>query len=324
MMADKAEQLRSTLGATIRESAAGRRAAPTAGAPASRVPARDLGVDRDRDAREIATDQLVPDPDQPRRHFDPEALEVMAASLRSRGQLQPIRVRWGGDSLAKWVIISGERRYRGALLAGLDKVKAIITEAAGGDVLTDQLIENIVREDLDPIEEAEAFRKLMADEGLSQRQLADRLGISQGRVAQRVKLLELPEGVRARVEMGELAASSAYALTQAPEGLRERIAEEAVAGDLSRSEVQERVDRALRESPGRSPRAGKGRGGAKARASRASGLMTARKIRTDSKIRITAERAAPFDRPALRAALLEAVAVVSAEIDEDGPRPGGD
>ncbi|HMB08623.1 MAG TPA: ParB/RepB/Spo0J family partition protein, partial [Isosphaeraceae bacterium] len=115
------------------------------------------GAARIKDALAIKLEQIAPDPNQPRKEFDAESLEELAASLKARGQLQPIRVRWD-ESLIKWIIISGERRYRAAVLAGLPSLTCIETTRplTEEDLLEDQLVENALRQDLKPIEQARA------------------------------------------------------------------------------------------------------------------------------------------------------------------------
>lgn len=309
----KAEQLAKTLGANIAESTStGRAGGPPSAIPARRVDPKEVGVGRAKEVKEIELDRIVPDPDQPRKHFDPEAMETLSVSLKERGQMQPIRVRWS-ESLGLYTIISGERRYRGAMMAGLKTLTCVVSTTTNPiDVLADQLIENIVRENLDPMEEAEGFKQMMDMEGLSQRALAELLGISQGRVAQRVALLDLPEPIREQVAREELAPSSAYLISTAPKEAQVELAAEAAGSKLSRAEVQERVDRANQDKPSKA-------GGPKkstARADKAAGLVAVRKIKTDAKIKITAERTSPFDRAALLAALRQAAEIVAAEIEE--------
>src|SRR5262245_10602659 len=131
-----------------------------------------------REACAIRVDRIVPDPEQPRKEFDPEALARLAESLKTRGQLQPIRVRWD-QSRGGYVVVVGERRWRAAQLAGLETVTCVVVTGAptAAELLEDQLVENALREDLKPVEQARAFRTLMRDLGLTQQQLADRLQI---------------------------------------------------------------------------------------------------------------------------------------------------
>ena len=125
----------------------------------------------------LAISQIVPDPDQPRAEFSQEALERLALSIREKGQLSPIRVRWS-EELEKWTIICGERRWRAMVRAGLAEIDCYFDEGesvAFQEILEQQLIENCLREDLQPIEEAEAFASLMKLNGWTGKQVADAL-----------------------------------------------------------------------------------------------------------------------------------------------------
>ena len=127
---------------------------------------RFTGLGRIKNAFLIPLDRIAPDPNQPRKDFKPEALERLAVSLKERGQLQPIRVRWNAP-LDRWIIIAGERRWRAAALAGMATVAAVeasqpLTE---DEILEDQLVENCVRSDLLPVEQARAFKTLMESRG---------------------------------------------------------------------------------------------------------------------------------------------------------------
>jgi ParB family chromosome partitioning protein len=174
------------------------------------------GCTRIKDALSIDVTRIIPDPHQPRKEFDEAALDELAASLKTRGQLQPIRVRWA-ERLGMWVIIAGERRFRAALRAGLETVACIEARgeaAASGDVLEDQLVENCLREDLKPIEQARAFKTLMERRGWSYRELGEFLHISKGKIAKTLALLDLAEPVAAMVEQGALAPIAAYEISR--------------------------------------------------------------------------------------------------------------
>ena len=191
------------LGGNIRESMgadgpAGAGGPLPAGAPPG--PSRYRGVTRPRDALTIGVDRIMPDPDQPRKEFDEGPLADLAGSLRARGQLQPIRVRWSPEA-DRWVIIAGERRYRAALRAGLGSL--ICVEVPGSptpeEVLEEQLVENALREDLRPIEQARAYKALVDRRGCSIRQLAESLHVSHTAVSRALALLGLPEDLQGRV-----------------------------------------------------------------------------------------------------------------------------
>jgi ParB family chromosome partitioning protein len=220
---------------------------------ARRMPARLEGVARDKEAARIAIDRIVRDPGQPREEFDEESLRRLADSLRQRGQLQPIRVRWD-DEQGKYVILIGERRWRAAQMAGLSSLSCIIVEGELSDVerLSIQLVENALREDLRPIEQAKAYQTLMESHGWSGNQLAKELHIAQASVAKALALLDLPQQIQDQVDRGALAASVAYEVSKLPaDEQRIELAEAAVNEKLTRSEVAEAVKavRARRPTP---------------------------------------------------------------------------
>jgi len=206
-----------------------------------------------REACAIRLDRIVADPDQPRKEFDPESLDRLAESLKSRGQLQPIRVRWD-QGRGVYVVVVGERRWRAARLAGLESLVCVVAagDPSDAEILEDQLVENALRQDLKPVEQARAYRRLMERLGLTQQQLADKLQISQATVSQCLSLLDLAGPVQERVDAGELAPSAAYEVGKiADPAIQAEVASAAVAGKLTRSEVAEVVQavRARREAP---------------------------------------------------------------------------
>jgi ParB family chromosome partitioning protein len=154
-------------------------------------------------------DELRPARSQPRQRFDDAALEGLAASLRASGVLQPLVVRRveGG-----YEIIAGERRWRAARKAGLTEVPVLVKEAADAEALTLALEENLQREDLNPIEEAEALRRLLEEHGRTQEDLARRLGRDRSSIANSLRLLKLPREVQDRLAAGELSAGHGKAL----------------------------------------------------------------------------------------------------------------
>jgi ParB family chromosome partitioning protein len=160
---------------------------------------------------EIPIDRLRPNPHQPRYHFDPEALEELAASIRQHGILQPLLV--SEDSPDRYLLITGERRWRAARLAGLATVPAVIRERVEGEQQLElALVENLQRRDLTPLEESRAFEQLRAGLGLSQREIADRVGMDRSTVANSLRLLKLPSEVQEMVERGDLSAGHGRAL----------------------------------------------------------------------------------------------------------------
>jgi ParB family transcriptional regulator, chromosome partitioning protein len=257
----KLDDLRRSMGANVTESASRRDQAvsPITASLASLSSARTAGVARSKNALEVALDRIEPDPAQPREEFDPEALERLAASMKQRGQLQPVRVRWD-EGRGVYVLICGERRWRAAKMAGLSTLACVVSEGQvdAGELLALQLIENCVREDLAPIEQARAYRTLMDRAGWSGNRLSQELGINQSSVVHALALLELPSDVQGHVEQGELSPSTAYELSKAGDAETIRaVAEEVISSGLTRAEAVERV----RKAAGRT----KGRGGNKAR-----------------------------------------------------------
>lgn len=253
------DQLAARFGGNVMESmGAGRGAASGFGMPAPAVPretARYAGCVRAKAALLIETGRIAPDPNQPRKEFDEESLDQLAGSLRERGQLQPIRVRWD-EQMERWVIIAGERRWRAAVRAGIPQLAAV--EASGpmteDEILEDQLIENCLREDLRPIEQARAYKALMATRGLSIRQLGERLRIGHGTIAKAVALLNLPGEIQEAVDSGAIAAGTAYQLSKVEDPAEQaELAKEAAEGRLRRDEVEDRTRRP-REGRGGRPR----------------------------------------------------------------------
>jgi ParB family chromosome partitioning protein len=165
----------------------------------------------------IATADIHPNPAQPRRHFSEESLQELAASLKRHGLIQPVLVRPHGQG---YQIVAGERRWRAAQRAQLHDIKAIVRELSDEQTLEIALIENIQRQDLNPIEEAEAYRKLCDDFGHSQSELAAIVEKSRSHVANMMRLLELPVFVRDLVIEGKLSMGHARALLGANDGAR--------------------------------------------------------------------------------------------------------
>jgi ParB family chromosome partitioning protein len=159
--------------------------------------------------RMLPIGQIDPNRDQPRRSFDEEGLKELAASIEAVGVLQPIIVAPSGD---RFTIIAGERRYRASRLAGLDEIPAIVRDWDSQKRLEAALIENLQRDDLNPVEEAMGVRRLMDEAGLTQEKAAERLGKSRPAVANLLRLLTLPDSVKALLAEGKLSAGHARAL----------------------------------------------------------------------------------------------------------------
>src|SRR6516165_4885052 len=214
-----------------------------------------------RDVRLITVDQIMPDPSQPREEFDEESLKRLAHSLDTRGQLQPIRVRWSEDE-GKWMIIAGERRWRAARQSKMVRELACIVvdrAMSSEEILHDQLVENCLREDLQPIEQAKAFRRVMEAKAWSATRMAEELGISTPTVTRALALLRLPDDIQEAVDAGALPPRSAAEIASLdyPEERRE-LALETLAHNLTRDQVTEEVQKrkAARGGPrkGRRPR----------------------------------------------------------------------
>ncbi len=194
--------------------------------------------------REIAVADIAPHPSQPRRHFDEAALDELAASIAERGVLQPIVVRPAGD---RYQIVAGERRWRAAQRARLHAIPAIVRDFADDATLEVALIENIQREQLNAVEEGEAYRRLIADYGHTQEALAQRLHKSRSHVANLIRLGDLPEAVRAMVANGRLSMGHARALVGLDNA--EALAEQVVKGDLSVRATEALVKKVKKPAP---------------------------------------------------------------------------
>jgi ParB family chromosome partitioning protein len=226
-------------------------------ATALKKPARLEGVSKEKAAARIAIERLIGDPDQPRDEFDEAALDRLADSLKTRGQLQPIRVRWD-EGRGVYVILVGERRWRAARRAGLTELSCVIEDhpVPADERLVIQLVENALREDLRPVEQARAYKALMEAKGWSGNQLAKELHVAQSSVVRALSLLELPVVVQSQVEQGTLAATVAAELTRLPTSEAQAdVAQVIVAEGLNRSEVSELVQamRAKRPVPAARP-----------------------------------------------------------------------
>jgi ParB family chromosome partitioning protein len=190
---------------------------------------------------EVPTHSISPNPKQPRSHFDDESLAELAASIKEVGILQPLVVRRSGSG---YEVVTGERRLRAAKLAGMATVPVVLRESEDSDLLREALIENIHREDLDPIELAEAFRQLLDELGLKQEELADRVGVSRSHIANTIRLLALPLEVQQLLADDKLSAGHARALLALGEAdAMTSLSLRVVAEDLSVRETEDIVRR---------------------------------------------------------------------------------
>lgn len=189
---------------------------------------------------EVAVGSITPNARQPRRTFDEEALEELAASITEVGLLQPVVVRKLAES--GYELVMGERRWRASQRAGLDYIPAIVRETPDIDMLRDALLENLHRQQLDPLEEAAAYQQLLDDFGATHEQLAQRIGRSRPHISNTLRLLNLPPTVQKRVAAGVLSAGHARALLSLDDPqAQERLAARIVAEGLSVRSVEEIV-----------------------------------------------------------------------------------
>ena len=197
--------------------------------------------------------KVEPNPRQPRRVFDEEELQALADSIAEHGIVQPLAVRDEGNGY--YMIIAGERRWRAARLAGLDEVPVVVLEADDRTVMELALVENLQRQDLNPMEEAEGYRVLMEDYGLTQEQTAERVGKSRPAVANALRLLALPDEVRELVESGALSAGHARAiLSLSSEKLQKAAAQKILALRLSVRQAEAMCKRMSAETKSKRPK----------------------------------------------------------------------
>jgi ParB family transcriptional regulator, chromosome partitioning protein len=192
---------------------------------------------------EVDADLLAPNPFQPRTVMDEERIDELARSIRANGIIQPIVVRKAGTG---YEIVAGERRWRAAQRAGLLKVPVVVRETPDEQLLAAALIENIQREDLNPIEEAHAYRRLTDELHLTQDQIADAVGKDRSTIANTLRLLKLPREMRDSVSAGTLAMGHARALLGLPdEAAQLRVGRDVVAKQLSVRETEVLVKKSL-------------------------------------------------------------------------------
>jgi ParB family transcriptional regulator, chromosome partitioning protein len=202
--------------------------------------------------RELPIESLSPNPQQPRTTFPPEALDELAASIRSSGLLQPLVVRPRGD---RYEILVGERRWRAARQAGLTQVPALVREASNGEALQLALVENLLREDLNPLDEAQAFQRLLTEFGWTQDELAQRIGKDRSSIANALRLLRLPEAIQEDLRTGRLTMGHARALLGAATPTAQlRLREQILTHDWSVRATEARVQTRRRaRAPGHQP-----------------------------------------------------------------------
>lgn len=190
--------------------------------------------------RELPVELIKPNPEQPRTNFDPAALAALAASIEASGVVQPLLVRPLHDG--SYELVAGERRWRAAQQAGLERVPAVVRDQAETERLQAALIENMVREDLNPVEEARACDALLNELSLSKEELARRVGRSRPSISNLIRLLELPDEALAMLESGELSEGHGKAILGADgNDVRRRLARDAARGGWSVRETENRV-----------------------------------------------------------------------------------
>ncbi len=204
-------------------------------------------LERDRTGQvvEIETDRIVPSRYQPRLKFDEDALEELTASVRSSGLIQPITVRVQGD---KYEIIAGERRYRACTAAGFQKIPCYILSPSESEAAEMSLVENIQREDLTAVEEAKSYVGIMRQTGITQEQLAERVGKSQSAIANKIRLLNLPQEVQEGVAEKVITERHARALLKLPEEKRSEAYRHIVEKELNVRQTEEYVEGSLNKT----------------------------------------------------------------------------
>jgi ParB family transcriptional regulator, chromosome partitioning protein len=213
----------------------------------------DRTIDLGAEPSEVEIESIVAGSMQPRTHFDDAGLESLAESIRTHGIVQPLLVRRNGNS---YELIAGERRWRAAKLAGLSRVPVMVKEVPDDQLLEIALIENIQREDLNPIEEAQAYRKLIESVGLTQEALAARVGRDRSYITNYLRLLRLPDDLQQLVKDGRLSTGHARTLLALshPDQQR-RIARQIIDGGLSVRATEHLVQKIVADKPAKEPSA---------------------------------------------------------------------
>lgn len=190
----------------------------------------------------IDIDKIVPNKSQPRLEFYDDTVKSLALSIKENGLLQPISVRKLGD---KYELIAGERRYRACLYNGEKQIRAIIYDMSDEESATLSLIENIQRENLNAIEQAMAMARIMKNEDITQNELADRLGYKQSTVANKLRLLKLPDFVKNALSRGQITERHARALLKVPEDRLEEVFKTIIERDYNVSKTEEYIKELL-------------------------------------------------------------------------------
>jgi ParB family transcriptional regulator, chromosome partitioning protein len=209
------------------------------------------------DIRELAVGSIEPNPNQPRRRFDEEALQALADSIAASGVVQPLLVRKLSND--RYELIAGERRWRAAQKAGIDRVPVVVRDSDEADRLEVALIENMVREDLNPVEEARACAALVEDLGVTKEELGRRVGRSRPQISNLIRLLDLPDEVLGMLESGQLSEGHGRAILQVGDhDGRRKLALTALGKDWSvrRTEQEARATSSKKEGGSKGPAQG--------------------------------------------------------------------
>ena len=199
---------------------------------------------------QIPPQRITPSPDQPRRNFDPYELKLLSDSILRNGLLQPVTVRRAGDG---YELIAGERRVRAAVMAGLSTIPAVVYDVSREEAAVYTIIENLQREDLSPFDEAEGIRRLITVYGVSQCDAAERLGIAQSTLSNKLRLLRLSDHERERIEKARLSERHARVLLRVPPERREELLDRIIASELTVRESERLAEEMLAENKKAAP-----------------------------------------------------------------------
>lgn len=200
----------------------------------------------------LPVDEIAPNPEQPRNHFDPDKLDELTESIRQQGVVEPIVVRPYPDGDRRYMIVAGERRWRAAQQAGLDRLPGIVRDLEPEHAYLLSLVENIQRENLSALEEARAYQRLIDEEGYSQDEVGEAVGKNRSTIANRLRLLELPEAVRDALEENVISAGHARCLLPLEKNPTETLLDEILKKNLSVRETEKRAKQ-LKKSEEPSP-----------------------------------------------------------------------
>jgi ParB family chromosome partitioning protein len=263
--------------------------------------AKDVGRTPLRKFGRLSIEQIEGDPKQPRGNFDEEEIQRLASSIQKTGQLHPLRVRWD-EPRGKWIIVTGERRYRATAAAGLKEIDCYFHdgEITESEILEQQLVENLLRQDLKPLEEARGYAALMELNDWNGKQVAEALRVSPSKVSRALALLDLPEDVQKRVEAGAIPRTYAYELTKLGNETTQR--DLAIDTDSGALTTHKQVAKAVRQRQGR-------------KASKARGIRQVFQAENGIKVTVSANRNGNYHE--IEEALLQALDEVRLRIDNN-------